>query len=198
MFVRTLSRWTAALYSQAAWIPASFLVLATLWGSLTTLLNAGPFRVRPATSKTAVGILPQGWAFFTRDPREKDILPFHLRARKATPVWAVDVRGFAWKGVNRRSRAYSRQVGHLLPQIPPAAWSACTVTDGCEALFTDAFTTVTNPYPDPLVCGSVVLVQVEHLPWAWYPRVRLLRRPEKRVQLQVQCPARTHTPGNQR
>jgi antimicrobial peptide system SdpA family protein len=153
------------------------------------LLAAGPFRVHPTTSRLAVELIPQGWAFFTRDPREQDILSFFVEGEQFTSVWPVDVRGFAWSGVDRRSRAYSRQLGHLISQVPIAAWRPCITPDRCEASLPGEAVPVTNPYCVPLVCGDVVLLRVQPVPWAWYSQLGAVGLAEKSVRLRVHCTA---------
>src|SRR4051812_32531054 len=68
---------------------------------------------------------PQGWGFFTRNPREPQIVPFlrngHWRSANLGPHAQFKYA----LGLNRRSRAQGVEMGLLLGKLGIAEWTPC-------------------------------------------------------------------------
>lgn len=135
-------------------------------------------------------VAPQGWAFFTRSPREPRVLAWGKGSAGWTPVTqgphseARNAFGF-----NRASRAQGVETGVLLEQVPNEAWRDCP--DGnvgvCLARLTPRIKT-RNPGPTTTLCGEVTLVQQEPLPWAWFdPDAETTPMPAQVLPLDVTC-----------
>jgi antimicrobial peptide system SdpA family protein len=135
---------------------------------------------------------PQGWGFFTRSPREPQVLPF---ARDPAETWRfaglpphVQV---AWAfGLNRRSRAQGVEIGLLLGTLPQKVWKSCDAEPVvCVTHAVDAVK-ITNESPSPTLCGRVALVRQEPLPWAWAADGADEVMPSEIVLLDVSCSKR--------
>ncbi|MEU8204047.1 SdpA family antimicrobial peptide system protein [Streptosporangium sp. NPDC049046] len=119
---------------------------------------------------TITTLTPQGWAFFTKSPREPQIGVWQPAntggwqdARLGPHSEPRNVLGF-----NRRSRAQGLELGIMQTSVPADGWTACDGGDvaSCLDRATSAVT-ISNIAPNPIHCGSVGLVQREPLPWAW-------------------------------
>jgi antimicrobial peptide system SdpA family protein len=131
---------------------------------------------------------PQGWAFFTRDPREEKQTVY----AKATAGWesvllAPHGRLTNVFGLRRTSRAQGVEMALLIDGIPAEAWQPCTLPVGeCLAQLPTG-RPVVNRSPDPTMCGSVAVVLQKPLPWAWARSPRPTTMPARILALEVVC-----------
>jgi antimicrobial peptide system SdpA family protein len=134
-------------------------------------------------------IAPQGWAFFTRSPRH----PYLLAWRPgATADWQVAMLAPHAEprnafGFNRRSRAQPVEMALLGNLAPPERWVDCEDGDIAACLTAAPAVAVTNPTPEPLLCGPVGLSSQEPLPWAWAEAAGTTRMPAIVLRLEVRC-----------
>jgi antimicrobial peptide system SdpA family protein len=140
-------------------------------------------QIRPV----ARSLVPEGWAFFTRSPREERVLPYVLRDGRWTdvhaPPHAEPQHAF---GLNRVSRAQGVELGLLYGGLPSNAWTSCRFTDAARCLAGTAISlTLRNVSPDPTICGDVALLRQEPVPWAWAHSTTAM--PIKYVRLAVRC-----------
>jgi len=133
--------------------------------------------------------VPEGWAFFTKSPRDDRLLPF---ARSEGGEWAYINRGpnaelRNWLGINRSSRAQGPEMGGLMSQLRAAAWQSCRGDPRrCLEEASVAFTG-RNPSPTATLCGTVGIVLQEPLPWAWYGAGDRIQLPSRVTKLEVAC-----------
>lgn len=132
-------------------------------------------------------IVPEGWAFFTRNPREERIYPYVLRDGHwvnvhSTPHAEPD-HAF---GLNRISRSQGVEVGELFGLVPSGSWTSCESrdVDRCLSAATPLLTT-RNVSPDPTICGQVALIRQEPVPWAWARSATVM--PMKYARMVVKC-----------
>lgn len=167
------------------------LLLALGW------LAIGVYAVHPALPPNAVSLpgaellrarvwLPEGWAFFTRDPREEDIFIF----RQQGGVWqAVDFgpssRPAYVFGLRRKPRAMYIELGLVMAGIPRRGWAECSV-DPLICVTGSATTfAVSNPSPLPAFCGLHALVLRRPVPWAWSQAQ--VAMPSKVARVNISC-----------
>lgn len=144
-----------------------WLALATY--SIHAALPFNPIRL-PYEKQVRIRMwFPQGWAFFTRDPREPDILPFVHNGRD----WIYASRGPNSRltsvfGVSRASRAQGVEIGMLLVAIPREAWMVCKeLPERCLNRVPEWSQSIPNRSPRPTLCGRVGLARQRPIPWAW-------------------------------
>jgi antimicrobial peptide system SdpA family protein len=151
------------------------LVLATGWFlaalyALHAALPSNVIRLPLEDSLKIGGLAPQGWAFFTRDPRERDMLMFV----KTDAGWLDASLGPNASlqnlgGISRNARGQGIEVGMLVTRLPPEAWTRCRARH-VKACLDEArgHLTLPNLYPRPTLCADeVALVLVSPTPWAW-------------------------------
>lgn len=114
-------------------------------------------------------LLPEGWAFFTRNPREPD---FYVYLREPDGRWrpAADMTRFRLGtalGLDRFGRAMGLEVGLLLERAEKARRASCE-REAQECLEqAPVALTVSNPGPRAQLCGSVGMHFRKPVPWAW-------------------------------
>ena len=133
---------------------------------------------------------PQGWSFFTRDPREPRLLPYVKTERG----WRYAMLGPHSEpsntfGFNRASRAQGVEMGLLSESITKQKfdWASCE-----EELITcfdraSVAGTIDNTSPSPTLCGEVGLAQQEPMPWAWSRNRHKISMPSKILTVQIKC-----------
>lgn len=143
----------------------------------------GEGQLRPALRV----LLPQGWAFFTRSPREERYYTY----RKEVDGWSVASLGPHSEagnlfGLDRRSRAQGVELGLLHGVIPGGAWHKCAehplrCLDGVTPI------SVSNRSPAPTLCGEIGIALQEPVPWAWSSARAELTMPSRVVRLEISC-----------
>jgi antimicrobial peptide system SdpA family protein len=149
----------------------SFLAVYSVHGAMPYNPVGLPFEDALKVSR----LLPQGWAFFTRDPRE-DRLTAHRLGEDAQLEPFGRSPHSRWVnilGLNRRSRAEGVEIALLVAgvqQLDPNPWTSCQDAPGTCALAMAEAGRVheLNPVvPRPLVCGDIIVKLEAPVPWAW-------------------------------
>ena len=150
------------------------------------LLRRPPFRLRINT----VALAPEGWAFFTRNPREAVVLVHKMRdiGRWERLSLANFTPGNLF-GLRRSSRLLTTEMALLLRGIPSDRWVPCRASiPECLAREKPATFTVEKKTPAVAsLCGETVLQVVEPVPWAWSSSRDRIRMPSKILKLKVRC-----------
>jgi antimicrobial peptide system SdpA family protein len=132
--------------------------------------------------------MPQGWAFFTRNPREERLLLF---MKVGGTEWVSLRRGpyfgmSSQLGFSRVARARGIEAGLLQSTLKAHVWQECR--DDVHTCL-DRFgppVVLDNPSPVPLLCGEIALALRKPVPWAWTRDFRG-NMPSKVVKLRVRC-----------
>ncbi|WP_084542469.1 SdpA family antimicrobial peptide system protein [Calidithermus chliarophilus] len=152
----------------------------------TTALSLGAVdSARPYVT----GILPQGWGFFTKSPRDEQ---FYLFVKGPDGAWVPGLRGPLsapgnFLGLDRFVRAQSIEFGLLVSSLGTDAWTACRgLLDACVRT-AKVGVSLTNPSPHRLICGPVAFVMRKQVPWAWTRSKRPVQMPYRLALVEVQC-----------
>ncbi|MFF5876789.1 SdpA family antimicrobial peptide system protein [Streptomyces californicus] len=152
--------------------------------------NAVQLPGQAGLERTVRVVTPQGWAFFTKSPRDAKI-----------EVWTRDSGG-KWRdallaphseahnafGLNRRSRAQGVELGQLQARVRPGDWKTCE--DGDLARCLSSFGSpipADSPVPRPQLCGAVGVTQQDVLPWAWSASEGETEMPGKVAVMEIAC-----------
>ncbi len=131
-----------------------------------------PFNALRLPYETTINVqlwLPQGWAFFTRDPQE-DLQLIYVK-RRGREWTRADMRVLAESsgmlGFGRSRRAQNMEASILLAQIPRQWWKPCRGSvQSCldRAPFAGE---IRNPSPQPTILGECGAIVQKPIPWAW-------------------------------
>lgn len=142
-----------------------------------------PVRLPYESAIPVVTLIPQGWKFFTRSPREEHTVAFYRDASGLRPATQQNGALSNWLGAGRAPRAQGVELGLLIERITDDAWTQCAGdAASCE---TAKVVPVQNILPRPTLCGSIVLQRSAPVPWAWAKHVS--RMPVRIAALEVQC-----------
>jgi antimicrobial peptide system SdpA family protein len=147
-----------------------------------------PIHLPFETALSAAVFLPQGWKFFTRNPRAETTFVMERTARG----WSI-AEGSATGslanalGASRRGRARSVELGQLMAQVPKSDWSDCDRTPGAclEEISTPVRLKAAGRRPQ--LCGIHGIVSQRGLPWAWRDANPPVVMPSRVLLLEVQC-----------
>jgi antimicrobial peptide system SdpA family protein len=155
-------------------------VLVTVWtlvGGFVFLTNQSENVLTTSWQKsvktTVQTVLPEQWGFFTRSPREDEFLPYRYRSGQWAPASAYPHSQIQYFfGWNRISRAQGIEIGVLFSEVADHAWHQCLpdslVTSCLGGLSAKAeWIRVSNPSPDPTLCGRTAISKALPPPWAW-------------------------------
>lgn len=154
------------------------------------------------SSKTKImTFVPEGWGFFSRDPREPDLYLYELHGNKLIRNTHAPISSFAnFFGLKRYPRAQSVELGMLLHNINDSLFKSCEINieDRSEIdieslnsvndhlkLDRATIATVMNGSPYPTIKGIICIVQQEPIPWAWAWNRKTLKLPAKYLILNV-------------
>jgi antimicrobial peptide system SdpA family protein len=136
-------------------------------------------------------VVPEGWSFFTRDPREEDIRAWRFdgSGRWTSASLGVNAGPVNSFGLGRRSRAQGVELGLVYSRTTGqrAQWTDCT--DAVPACLAGLATvaTVTNPTPHPTLCGEIGISRQRPLPWAWAAEGVDEEMPARVTRVRVTC-----------
>lgn len=134
-------------------------------------------------------LLPEGFGFFTRNPREDCILLFRRSDRgwQSASVGPAQQAAYAF-GAVRAVRAQGIEAGLLIESLgAPSRWARCRERPEACLARTRSSATISNRSPAPTLCGMVGLALQETTPWAWAQRGAKPTMPSRVIVATVQC-----------
>jgi antimicrobial peptide system SdpA family protein len=165
--------------------------LAAAWITLAVYaaLPAAPYSPLKLPHANALHLwAPQGWAFFTRSPKEQRVFTYvHTPRGWASPSRTPHGRLRNALGFNRASRAEGVETALLLYDLGAVPWGKCR---GAPTACLDAIgvrARLRNASPNPTFCGTVGLVLQDPVPWAWVNSPRPVVMPSLVVKAEVSC-----------
>lgn len=137
-------------------------------------------------------LMPQGWAFFSKSPRDPLIGPYTLS--KTGDVVSQSMlpstqAKYLW-GMSRNARAQGVEVAYYAADLQSGDWADCKspIIDECvrqgKSLKAKP---VKNPAPSPSVCGTSYLVESEPMPWSYRHLTEERFKALKIAKVKVQC-----------
>ncbi len=156
-----------------------FVFCLVVYEAALVLLPYNPISPTPAERIEFLSVLPQGWAFFTKNPRGEVLYIYKETQNK----WdLVNVPGASLKfgfGLNRKGRAIGPEAGSLLKLIPDSLWQPTNLSAGKPFKVVDSCA-------NPSCIGHIRFVKTTLVPWAWARTGRKTVMPAKMIELDVQ------------
>lgn len=141
-----------------------------------------------------VVILPQAWAFFTRDPHDPEVR-YYVRVDGR---WELANLPHAsakyWFGVDKIPRVRGMELGALQGQVPKNQWRRCTTSlADCSGRAELVRVPVVNRALNAKFCGDVLVERQPPLPWAWASFRGKVYMPSNVVVMAVRCRSDTRS-----
>ncbi|UFH55074.1 SdpA family antimicrobial peptide system protein [Spirosoma sp. KNUC1025] len=164
------------------WIGFAFL-------ALLTYTKDNPIRFSYEFQQNIRTLFPQGWAFFTKSPRDENLQLYRFVNNRLELVDGQRQATFAnLMGFRRAARAMSVEYAYLLYDVPADKWKRSEIAP--EAYIRShnlPEVTVINKTPSPLLDGTYYLVQQGLVPWAWSSQADKITLPSSILKLSVVC-----------
>lgn len=167
--------------------------LAVFWaGIILFVLKSSvpehPLRSSRAVQRNLIAITPQGWSFFTRDPREAVDRVYRRIDGDWIHATVANSSARNFFGLKRDARALNVELASLLTEIPRKKWRGCrsSLTNCLEAKPVEAVS-VENESLMQSLCGDILVERRPPVPWAWSKRTQRIRMPSRLIQLNVEC-----------
>jgi antimicrobial peptide system SdpA family protein len=144
---------------NACWIILGYLVFIT--SLQDTIIARGPM------ARNLQYLFPQGWAFFTKSPKEILIDVYEIKDRKLQPVDMMNVSAANLFGFSRMARMKGYELSLVVSPVPAARWKKNTAPNLLSHL-NDTTMSVTNKYKFKYFdSGTYLFKQRLPVPWAW-------------------------------
>jgi antimicrobial peptide system SdpA family protein len=130
-------------------------------------------------------LVPEGWAFFTRNPQLPQTFIFSLGqgGQLSRRIYSGALRtGFP--SASRQTEAILVELALVTDGTSSADWTECASLDpGCLALAQPR--RVADSLRHPRLCGSIAVVERAPVPWAWSRSDQVM--PSRLLELEVSC-----------
>lgn len=135
----------------------------------------------------AAKVIPQGWAFFTKSPRDPFLLVYSEDENAQELLQMPTVKAENYFGLSRYGRAQPVELANIVNTIAPEAWSKCgPTTEQCLNMNSPAVE-VRNGKPAPTLCGSLSVVEVAPTPWAYRDLTDARYQANKLLRIEARC-----------
>lgn len=167
-----------------------FLTLQVL--SIVSALPDNPIMQHSTFKSTVSTLIPQGWDFFSKDPREQyfDLIPAENNQNILKwPNSSLDNH----LGFDRSARAQGTETGMLYEQLDTKNMTTCKEDlEQCIELIEkeqEEAIKIENRDIKQTICGDYYFVLIEPLPWAWSQSTDRKHKELKIQKIEVSCSA---------
>jgi antimicrobial peptide system SdpA family protein len=174
--------------------------LALLWTAAIVPVLLGsmpdsPLRPSVGFRQDLIAIAPQGWAFFTRNPREAADRIYAGPGPAWVQVTYTNSSPRNWLGLKRDARALNVELASLLADVDPAQWGDCQgEIAACVRQEDPPAVAVVNRSLTRVLCGEILVERRPPAPWAWSRSQRPVLMPARIARLEVRCGAEEGRP----
>jgi antimicrobial peptide system SdpA family protein len=178
----------AELVQRTRWLGTLFLVLVVGWSLvllsiLAASLPFSPLSVSRRFKDQIVTFMPEGWGFFTRNPREEHTVLYQHQGDAWILRTLPNANGYL--GASRSMRSQAGELALLLKTVSPKAWRQ--TTGSIASCPMDSAVTIINVYDHPTLCGQYRVRVQDPVPWAWSRLQTLDQRKYKFLNITVRC-----------
>lgn len=151
-----------------------------------------PLEINGKVDYQALRLVPQGWAFFTRSPREAQILLYEITSEgklRKFPHKHSSYRNLF--GINRKSSKLLTEIQGIKSKIPDSLfnntkWNYQSSSTDLTSI-TNQLYSIRNEVYSPIMCGKYALFFQKPIPWAWLESRNSINMPAKVIYLEVSC-----------
>lgn len=166
-----------------------FLAVFSLIAIMGSVMET-PFYLTRSMKINVSYLMPQGWAFFTRDSREPRL--FVYKFSDQMKLERINVPGSSAKylfGLDRYGRKISSEYVPLISKIDSLRWMYADfdLDTIAKRSMRGAAIVVANDAIKPQCCGEIIIVKANIIPWA-YSHFDNIKMPAKFIKLYVNCP----------
>ncbi|MGG0219813.1 SdpA family antimicrobial peptide system protein [Bacillus mycoides] len=153
-------------YGVLIFITISLIWLVFFLYSIIAVLPGSTFSVSTKNKLLVSNTIPQGWGFYSKDPREEMINLVDPNTGKTAAKWPnnMPVNMF---GLKREGRSQGIEVGLLMEGVKKEQWNSCSKNPtNCLKEIKEPIK-INNPTKNATVCGEYGIILQKPVPWAW-------------------------------
>ncbi|ANN35627.1 TPA: SdpA family antimicrobial peptide system protein [Bacillus cereus] len=167
-------------------IVISFLFFLTLFLSILSGLPETPVSISGNTKSIFKQVLPQGWGFYSKDPRDDLLSVINMDSQESAAAWPNNKLENVF-GLDRSGRAQGTETGLIMASASEDNWKTCK-KDPIECLKElPAEKQVNNILENPTICGDIGIINQKPVPWSWSKNKSKIKMPSKVLRVNVQC-----------
>lgn len=180
---RALILWTIFVLTISFWIVCILFILSSLGPYNTTAFKF----LNKREAAVLRGFLPEGFGFFTRDPKEEFPLLYAEVGDSLVLLTRANSSLKNFFGILRTQRSAFGEMGMIIREIPEENWSKCASTLS-DCILTKSFTVfeISNDKINASICGTFYVTTKKPIPWAWRETFKG-EMPQRFVKLIVKC-----------
>ncbi|QKE10788.1 SdpA family antimicrobial peptide system protein (plasmid) [Bacillus cereus] len=163
----------------------TFVIYFTIF-CLTILvaIPENPLSLSKNSSRLIKTIIPQGWGFYSKNPRDEMIFIYDMEKKEILSDWPNNkVKNLF--GLSREGRGKGVEAGLLFSKIGTSKWTTCNKKPE-ECLENLDSVVVNNTTPYPSLCGDIGIGKQKPVPWIW-GRNKNIEMPSKVVRVKSAC-----------
>lgn len=166
----------------------SFLVFALFY----FFSGSNPLNIAGKIDSSIFRFVPQGWAFFTRNPREAQVILYEVSSEKHLVKYPQKHSSSEnLFGINRKSSKLLTEIQVLKANVPDSIFSNIKWNYQINYISKEIDSLkpfkVRNEVYMPVLCGNYLLIFQKTIPWAWCKSNDELEMPAKAVFLKIEC-----------
>lgn len=133
--------------------------------------------------------LPEGFGFFTRNPRETQIRIYNIDEYSTPHKIQMQNAMFSnYLGLNKKSRAFNVEIASIIQQLLDQNWithiGVLNETNRTDHL---NFIPMTNQNNLPLLCGKFVIQVADPIPYAWAKNIDDSKIRSQIIGIKISC-----------
>jgi antimicrobial peptide system SdpA family protein len=156
---------------------------AVLWAAVSSL-PYNPLSPGLHAERRTRLVLPEGWGFFSRDPRERDLIV----ARKTAGQWQLDpphADASNVFGLSRITRVIPIEASQILGELSQPLVPCDGTLEACLAAA--PVHEVASSRRRPFLCGDVAFLRRAPVPWAWHALMTPEQMPTDYLRMHIRC-----------
>jgi antimicrobial peptide system SdpA family protein len=176
--------------AMGGWALVHYALLGAL--AITAALAAMPFstiQLPDTAHRIVMSLIPQGWGFFTKSPRDPEM---HVATLRAHDLHELNLTSsfqprYAF-GFNRLARAQGLEIDALIAELPASSrWQDCQAASVDCARVMPVQARIVNRSRFPTLCGDLVLFERRPIPWAYRNRKLSVNMPSRLTRIEAVC-----------
>ncbi|WP_157796308.1 SdpA family antimicrobial peptide system protein [Bacillus xiapuensis] len=153
--------------------------------SITSALPVNTLNIDKELKGVINEVLPQGWGFFSKSPREPDLNAVPLEEQEALQWPNNSLSNYL--GISREGRAQGIELGSIIGAIDEESYQNCENDVYSCFKTTETAINIENTNKNPSICGKWGVVNQEPVPWAWGDQLDSIIMPSTIVKVDVEC-----------
>lgn len=158
----------------------------------TLILNftQNPIKITNSVNTKLSTLTPQGWAFFTRSPREAQIIIYSVADDGSFSKYQHKHSSLNnLFGLNRKSSKVLGELQMIKSNVADSLFENCKWNYQKLRAFKipKSTHTIKNIIDEPILCGEFIIIFQKPIPWAWSKSIDRIEMPAKIIRLNIDC-----------